>query len=41
VIEEAVTAIQAAANQVPVTPEELAAKLPPTRKRGPDLNRPW
>ncbi|HEY2328268.1 MAG TPA: ribosome biogenesis GTP-binding protein YihA/YsxC [Verrucomicrobiae bacterium] len=41
VIEEAMTAIEAQENQVPETPEELAAKLPPTRKRGPDLNRPW
>ena len=41
VIEEAMTAIQAQENQVPETPEELAAKLPPTRKRGPDLQRPW
>jgi GTP-binding protein len=41
VIEEAMTAIQAQENQVPETPEDLAAKLPPTRKRGPDLHRPW
>ena len=41
VVEEAMMAIQAQENQVPATPEELAAKLPPTRKRGPDLNRPW
>lgn len=41
VIEEALTAIQAQENQAPETPEELAAKLPPTRKRGPDLRRPW
>jgi GTP-binding protein len=41
VIEEALTAIAAQENQVPETPEALAAKLPPTRKRGPDLQRPW
>lgn len=38
VIEEAMTAIRAEANQLPENPQD---KLPPTRKRGPDLNRPW
>lgn len=41
VIEEMMTAIAAEENQVPETPESLPIKLPPTRKRGPDLNRPW
>ena len=41
VIEEAMTAIQAEARQAPVSPASPQAKLPPTRKRGPDLNRPW
>ena len=38
VVEEAMTAIQAEANQLPPSQEP---QLPPTRKRGPDLNRPW
>ena len=41
VIDETITAIQAEANQVPDDPEDGLHKLPPTRKRGPDLNRPW
>ena len=41
VIEEMMTAIQAESNQTPEDPENLPVKLPPTRKRGPDLNRPW
>jgi len=38
VIEVAMKAIQAEANQLPPSKEP---QLPPTRKRGPDLNRPW
>ena len=38
VIEEAMTAIQAEANQLPPNQE---SQRPPTRKRGPDLKRPW
>lgn len=41
VIDETITAIKAEANQVPDDPEDGLPKLPPTRKRGPDLNRPW
>lgn len=41
VVEEMLTAIQAEENQVPAAPEDSPAKRPPTRKRGPDLQRPW
>jgi len=42
VIDEAMTAIQAEANRIPESPEDAATpQLPPTRKRGPDLQRPW
>lgn len=44
IIEEMITAIQAEANQVPVSPEGPSDDSPgrkKTRKRGPDLNRPW
>jgi GTP-binding protein len=41
VIDEAMTAIHAEVNKVPVEPETSQAKLPKTRKRGPDLQRPW
>ncbi len=41
VIEETIAAIQAEANQVTDNPEAGLPKLPPTRKRGPDLKRPW
>jgi len=41
VVAEMMTAIQAESNQVADDPESGIPKLPPTRKRGPDLNRPW
>ena len=44
VIEEAMTAIQAEADRVPISPEGLSDPSPTAekiRKRRPDLNRPW
>jgi GTP-binding protein len=41
-IDETLAAIHSQENQLPDAPEETAKPaLPKTRKRGPDLNRPW
>jgi GTP-binding protein len=41
VIEEMMTAIKIQAKEAENSPDNSQPKLPPTRKRGPDLNRPW
>ena len=41
VLDEMMQAIQAEAAQRPVAADDLQKKNPPTRKRGPDLQRPW